>query len=131
MKDETLPTGSESIMVIDDELAIALINQRYLESLGYNVTSYVDSRAAYEDFRAHPEAYDLVITDQAMPMLSGIELAGRLLAIRPDVRILLLTGYSATVTREKAKKSGVREFLMKPVAREKLAYTVRQVLDAQ
>ena len=127
--DESLPTGTEKVMVIDDEQSIALLNKRNLESLGYRVDTFTNSVEAFEDFKSHADDFDLIITDQTMPQMTGSELATQLLKIRPDIPIILLTGYSSSVSMGKAKEIGIRDFLMKPADRKKMAYAVRKVLD--
>jgi DNA-binding NtrC family response regulator len=80
-------------------------------------------------FRKSPQSYDLVITDQTMPEVTGIKLAEEFLKIRPDIPIILNTGYSSIITEDEAKKLGVKAFVMKPIESKKLARLVRQVLD--
>jgi len=84
---------------------------------------------ALEVFQAQPNKFDLVITDQTMPNMTGEELSRELMRIRPDIPIILCTGYSELITEEKAKSMGFREFVMKPLVARKLAETVRKVLD--
>jgi len=94
------------------------------------VTATTDPAEAVKIFSSDPSGFDLVITDQAMPAMSGMRLAKKLLKIRPDVPIILCTGYSATTSREKAKEAGIKEFIMKPLARHELAQAIRRALDA-
>ncbi len=122
------PTGDERVLLIDDEEAVVEIYHEYLTSLGYRVEPRTDSRQAYEDFRAAPWSFDLVITDQAMPGMTGETLAGKLLAVRPELPIVLCTGFSHTVSREQALAAGIRAYLMKPFEPRELAETVRSVL---
>ena len=84
---------------------------------------------ALEVFRSQPETFDLVITDMTMPNLTGDKLAGELIRIRPDIPIILCTGFSPLITEEKAKAMGIREFVMKPLVMHEIAKTVRRVLD--
>jgi CheY-like chemotaxis protein len=100
-----------------------------LEILGYKVTARTSSIEALEVFRGEAEKFDLVITDQTMPHMTGMELAGELLRVRPGIPILLCTGFSESVTEEKVKASGIRRFLLKPLIMRELATTIRQVLD--
>ena len=102
---------------------------RTLERLGYKVTATTDPAEALEIFASNPAAFDLVITDQSMPTIPGITLAKKILAIRPDIPIILGTGHSAAVTPKIAKKAGIKEFVMKPIARPELARIVRKTLD--
>jgi PAS domain S-box-containing protein len=123
------PTGSETVLVIDDEEAIRNLVTTQLTQLGYQVDGTTNPLTALEMVRADPTRFDLVITDMAMPNLTGTELAEALLAIRPDLPIILCTGYSETVSEETAPDHGIRAFAMKPLSKTDLAGTVRRVLD--
>ncbi|MDX1775666.1 MAG: ABC transporter substrate-binding protein [Desulfobulbales bacterium] len=125
----TIPTGSERILFIDDEQTLADLGKEILGSLGYAVTTVTNSRAALAMFKSQPDDYDLIVTDMTMPELTGKELAAELLQIRPDVPIILFTGYSSVISKEDAEKAGIRKFCMKPYDTIKLATTVRKVLD--
>jgi PAS domain S-box-containing protein len=131
--DETipLPHGSEKILVVDDDASIVDMTQQRLERLGYNVTAKTSSKEALTLFRAKPDAFDLVISDQTMPGLTGEQLAKELLAIRPDIPIIICTGYSSKMDAEKANFVGVSAFIMKPVDKRELAITMRKVLDSR
>ncbi|MBU0728142.1 MAG: response regulator [Proteobacteria bacterium] len=124
-----LPGGNEKLLLVDDEKEISALIKRNMEELGYKVTAMVDSLKALDEFRAHPD-YDLVITDLAMPHLSGDALIQEIRKINPGTPIILCTGYSERISSESArKKLGINDFLVKPVTREELAKTVRKVLD--
>ncbi len=127
--DEPMQGGGESILLVDDEQAIIAIEKRILERLGYQVTTRPGSLEALEAFRADPDTFDLVITDMSMPNLSGDQLANQLIRIRPDIPILLCTGYSENMTDEKIKSLGIKGFLMKPIAIKEFAQKIRDVLD--
>lgn len=124
-----LPYGKERILFVDDEASLVDIGKRMLERLGYQVVTKTSSIEAFEAFRAQPYRFDLVITDQTMPNMTGLDLAKSLLLIRPDILIILCTGFSETVTQVKAKPVGIKAFINKPIVRDKLAEIVRQVLD--
>lgn len=124
-----VPTGRERILFIDDEEQIVQMVQQILESLGYHVTPRTSSVKAFEAFRAKPDKFDLVITDMTMPNMTGSELATRLLEIRSDIPIILCTGFSELMDEKKANAIGIREYVMKPIIRDKLARTIRKVLD--
>lgn len=128
-RDTLLPTGSEHILLVDDEAPIVRLESRMLERLGYRVTARGSSVAALDTFRADPDAFDLVITDMAMPALTGDQLAAALTAIRADIPIVACTGFSERIDRETAAAMGIRDVLIKPVVRQDLARTVRRVLD--
>ncbi len=122
------PAGTEHILVVDDENSVVDITRYMLTQLGYKVTVQTDSRAAWELFVRQPDAFDLVITDVAMPKMSGIELATKILERRPDFPVILCTGFSEMINEEKAKSLGIKAYLMKPVLKSKLAASVRQAL---
>jgi len=126
---ESLSSGSERVLFVDDEESLARLGKRMLESFGYQVTSMSKSLEALETFRTRPEMFDLVITDQTMPDMTGDELAKEILAIRPDIPIILCTGHSSKVKGSNAEEFGVRALLMKPLARKDLVGVIRRVLD--
>jgi len=127
--EETLPTGTERILFVDDEECLAESCSELLECKGYTVTSFTSSREALELFKINPEDFDLIITDQTMPGLTGVELAEVALKIRPDIPIVLCSGYAAKVSEDVAKGIGIREFCMKPMDIRQLATVTRKVLD--
>lgn len=124
-----LPTGKESILVIDDEEPIATMLKTVLERQGYRVKTFTNSQAALEAVKREADKYELVITDQTMPYLPGIELAQEILALRPDIPIILCTGFSSVVSKQEAITVGIRKFLMKPIDRKELITAVRSLLD--
>lgn len=126
---ENLPTGTERIMIIDDETSIIGLLSLLLEDLGYRVTPFTSSKKAMDEFAQNPLDYDLILTDLTMPDLNGSELAVKILKIKPETPIILCTGQSASVTEEQFTKLGVKKFLLKPIGINKLANTVRQLLD--
>ncbi len=121
--------GSERILLVDDEETIARMGKKMLERLGYDVTSRAGSTDALEAFRAAPDKYDLVITDMTMPQMTGVQLAQKLLEIKPDIPIIICTGFSAKIDDERIKDYGIRGFVMKPVVQRELAKKIREVLD--
>jgi PAS domain S-box-containing protein len=126
---DILPRGKEHILFIDDEEMLVEMGKTMLERLGYRVTTSTDSMEALLAFEKMPESFDLVITDQTMPKMTGLELARRLLQIRPDIPVILCTGYSNVLSEDITKSSGIRGFAMKPLARADVAKLVRQLLD--
>ena len=128
-KEGVAPRGKEHILVVDDEESLVEAVSNILERLGYRVTTALNPSQAWKIFEKDPHSFDLVITDQTMPGLTGIELAKRMLSARKDLPIILFTGYSETVSPEKAKSVGISEFVMKPVVKREVAETVRRVLD--
>jgi ABC-type amino acid transport substrate-binding protein/nitrogen-specific signal transduction histidine kinase/ActR/RegA family two-component response regulator len=124
-----LPTGTERILLVDDDEDLTEMNRTMLERLGYTVTALTSSIETLERFREAPENFDLVITDMTMPGMTGAELAVKLLEIRPDIPIILCSGFSDKINKEKAQQLGIREYIMKPVTKKQLAATVRNLLD--
>ena len=121
--------GNERILFVDDEELLAEMGSRMLGRQGYQVTISTSSKGALETFKSNPEAFDLVITDQTMPNMSGSELSSELLNIRPEIPIIICTGYSKMITEGTAKEMGIREFCVKPLDRKDFARVVRKVLD--
>jgi CheY-like chemotaxis protein len=124
-----LPWGKERVLFIDDEPAIVNLGRKCLERFGYDVTTRQGSLEALEVFRNDPAGFDVVVTDMTMPNMTGDELAKEILSIRPDIPIVLCTGYSKQISEERAKEIGVRAFVLKPLTQQELANTVRKVLD--
>jgi PAS domain S-box-containing protein len=129
-KIEKLESGSERILLVDDEQPIAKLEKRMLEGLGYHVTMRTSSIEALAAFRAKPDAFDLVVSDMTMPNMTGDRLAREITSIRPDMAVIICTGFSERLTEKNADENGIRGFLMKPVVRSKMAQMVRNVLDS-
>jgi len=121
--------GTESILVIDDEGLLIEMNIQRLERLGYKATGVVNALEAFELFNKDPYAFDLVIADYTMPNMTGLELAGKLLSIRPDISIILCSGLNESVPLEKIKETGIKEFFAKPINKTEFAQLIRRVLD--
>lgn len=126
---EQIPGGSEHIWVLDDDPMIAQMEKSMLEQFGYRVQAFTDGEAFLKAFEQSADRIDLILTDMTMPKMTGVELAQKIIKIRPDVPIVLCSGFNETIDEEKAKSIGFREFIMKPVVMSKLADTVRKVLD--
>ena len=122
--------GNEHILLVDDEEQIIDIEKQILERLGYQVTAKTDSQEALEEFSTRSEKFDLVITDMTMPKMSGDQLALKLMDIKPDIPVILCTGFNETINEEKALAMGIDRFVMKPIVKDDLANTIRSVLDA-
>ncbi len=125
---EKLPTGSERILFVDDELAIAKLGKQLLESLGYAVETRTSSMEALELFRAKPDMFDVVISDMTMPKMTGDKLALEMMKIRPDIPIILCTGYSKKLSGQSVAEIGIKALAYKPIVKADLAKTVRKVL---
>jgi CheY-like chemotaxis protein len=125
----TLPSGTERILLVDDEDAMVAMGEKMLGFLGYNVEARTSSPEALELFREDPLGFDLVITDMAMPKMTGAVLARKIMDIRPDIPIIICTGFSERMNRDQASELGIRAFLQKPLGMKDLSLTLRRVLD--
>ena len=126
---EPIQTGTEHILLVDDEVVIIEMEQAMLKRLGYKVTTRSSSIDALEAFRSNPDKFDLIITDMAMPNMSGDKLSVEINQIRPDIPILLCTGFSEIMSEEKAKSLGINGFLLKPIIARALSQKIREVLN--
>ena len=115
-------------MVIDDELPIAKMSGHILERLGYQVSVRTSSVEALELFKSKPDEFDLAITDMTMPNMNGDKLAAELMAIRPDMSVILCTGYSKKISDASVAEMGIKALAYKPIVKADLARTVRKVL---
>jgi len=122
-------TGTERILLVDDEESVVQLEKQMLERLGYNVSTLSNRLEALETFNSDPNHYDLVISDMAMPNMTGDKLARELMSIRPDIPIIICTGFSERINKEQAEANKVKGFLMKPVVKSEMAQMVRKVLD--
>ena len=126
---EELPRGSESILFVDDEPQLARMQKANLDKLGYKVNAFTDSLAALSEFRKNPDKYRVIITDMAMPDMSGAKLAEEIKKISPDIAVILCTGYSDSIDEKKAAELGIDEFLLKPVDSNHLATSIREAIN--
>ncbi|NNL77047.1 MAG: response regulator, partial [Desulfobacterales bacterium] len=131
LAEKTIATGSERILFVDDETALVNIGKQMLESMGYKVTTRTSSIEALELFKAKTNSFDLVITDMTMPNMTGDELARELIRIKPEIPVVLCTGYSARINQQQAAAMGIRAFVSKPILKRDIAKTIRKVLDKQ
>ncbi len=127
-KKESIPCGTERILLVDDEKDIITMEKQMLEHLGYQVTSRTSSIEALEAFRVNHNKFDMVITDMTMPNMTGDKLSLELIKIRPDIPILICTGFSELISDEKAASIGIKGLIFKPVARRDLAIKIHEVL---
>lgn len=121
--------GDEKILFVDDEERIARFVKMALDKRGYSTYSYTSSVEALEAFQADPHRFDLVVTDMNMPKLTGVEIANRMMAVRPDIPIILCTGFSENITREQALELGLKDLIYKPVLTRNLLAAIRSTLD--
>jgi len=124
-------TSGESILYVEDRDDVAAVGRTMMERLGYRVTVALSGMDALELFRSEPKRFDLVVTDQTMPGMTGADLARELLQIRPDLPVVLMTGFSEAITSDTAKRLGIRGFLRKPIVTRELATTLREALDTK
>jgi CheY-like chemotaxis protein len=127
--DIIIPGGNENILFVDDEPALADLSKQILERMGYHVTIRTNSIEALRLFEQNPQRFDLVVTDMTMPHMTGELLAIQLIRMRPDMRIIICTGYSDKLTQELVDRLNIRALILKPIIRDELLATVRQVLD--
>ncbi len=125
-----VPQGNgEHILIVDDEEMIAYLGQELLTSLGYTATMCTSGKEGLERFLADPASYDAVVTDQTMPDLTGMQLAVEIMAVRPDLPVIICTGYSDVLTEEKAARMNIAAFLNKPFRRDVLAGTLHRIFQ--
>lgn len=126
---EAVQGGKERILYVDDEKNLAEMGKQMLESFGYKIESRTSSIEALEAFRSSPDKFSLLITDQTMPNMTGLQLAREIHSIRPDIPVILCTGFSESVNEQNFKSRGISAFVMKPVVRNEIARVIREVLD--
>jgi PAS domain S-box-containing protein len=126
---KALPTGSECILLVDDEDSLIDLGKNMLKKLGYRVETSIRPIEALETFQAAPHQIDLVISDMTMPNMTGDILAAELRQIRADIPIIICTGYSERINEQRAAELGIQGLIMKPFTIRRLAKMVREVLD--
>ena len=129
--EKQMPQGHERILFVDDEEAVTNVWGELLARMGYHATVYTSSPDALAAFRSAPHSFDLVITDQTMPHITGETLVGELRRIRSDIPVILCTGYNPLIDAERAAALGIDAFLLKPMVAEDLARNIRQVCARQ
>ncbi|MBN2341870.1 MAG: response regulator [Deltaproteobacteria bacterium] len=120
--------GTERVLLVDDEEMLVYISKRILEGYGYHVDGYTSPEEALSTFYASPDSYNLLITDQAMPLMTGLELAQRIREVK-SIPVLLCTGYQEATSSNEQQRVGISAVCKKPFRKEKLAQTVRTILD--
>jgi len=126
-----LSGGDERILLVDDEALLVESIRNMLQKAGYRVTAVTSSKEALDLFKDHSHEIDLVITDQTMPGLAGVDMLREITRIRPGIPLILMTGFSENISENKAKNLGIDAFLMKPVSARAMATVVRKVLDGK
>lgn len=124
-----IPDGKERVLFVDDEAVLTELYKSLLEGLGYHVTISNRSSEALEIFKEQSDQFDIVVTDQTMPGLTGSEMAAKMMQICPDIPIILYTGYSTTISEKMAKSMGIKGFAFKPLSKKDIAVLLRKVLD--
>jgi CheY-like chemotaxis protein len=119
------------ILLVDDEDFLVKLWKNILEKHGFKVTSYISGESAFEDFKNNPHSFDLVVSDQSMPSITGRELAAELIKIRSDIKIILCTGYLDEAGREKGLSSGICELLLKPFNNNTLISAIKRNLETK
>jgi len=126
-----IPKGEERILLVEDEESVLLSLQNVLKYLGYRITAVKDSREALRIFYDKPDSFDLVLTDQTMPDMLGSDLAKEVISIRPDMPVILCTGFSNEISRDEAIKIGIRDYVVKPINTRKIAQLIRRIFDGK
>ena len=128
---QEVPRGTERILLVDDENALADVGTQVLERLGYHVEGKSNAIEALETFRSEPDKFHLVISDLTMPHMTGFQLAEEIKLIKPDTPIILCSGFTSNTTKKQIKNFGISDFITKPVNKIELARVVRKVLDSK
>jgi PAS domain S-box-containing protein len=126
---QPIPGGTERILLVDDEEMVVKMEKQLLERMGYNVTSRTESIEAFEVFKTNPDAFDIIISDMTMPNMTGLQLANKVKAIRPDIPFVICTGFSDQITKESSKGLGIQGYVSKPIIKKDIAKIIRDVLD--
>lgn len=125
---DEIPEGNERVLFVDDEIELCELYQKMLSNMGYAVTAFTDSKQALGSFRNAPDLYDIVITDQTMPKMTGYEMAKEMVRIRSDIPIIICTGYSKDLNHKVAKDLGIKAYCEKPLRMKDLANKIREAL---
>jgi CheY-like chemotaxis protein len=121
--------GNEQILFVDDEKEITYMGKRMLESLGYTVNIKTDGKDALKEIKSDPERYDLLVTDQAMPNMLGTELIEAARKYRPDLKVIIITGYRDSIPEKTVCRLGVSDIIIKPLILSEFSNLIREVLD--
>jgi CheY-like chemotaxis protein len=130
-KESHILKGDERILLVEDDRKVALMVKFMLEQLGYQVSICLESPEALKLIKGLPDDFDLIITDLTMPDLTGYQLAERLHQIRPDIPVVLCTGFGESIDRQQIEFYNIRGILTKPVTLKDLSHTLRKILDRQ
>ena len=128
--DEIDYSGTECIMFVDDEPSLVSVFRQGMMRLGYKVEGFTDPRKAEEFFSKNPDAVDIVVTDTTMPYINGVDLAARLMTIKPDIPIIICTGFTTLISMEEARQRGIRDYIMKPFKIKDIAIRIKDILNS-
>lgn len=128
-KSKQLTTGSEYVLVVDDETAIGDLIKKVLENFGYKTEVYNNGSDAFEAFKENPKKYDLLITDLTMPQMTGFDLADQIHKIKKEFPVIVMTGFGDSITKSTQERYGIKQVLVKPVAIEQLTTAIRKALN--
>jgi PAS domain S-box-containing protein len=123
--------GNERVLFVDDESHLAEMGEKLLQKLGYRVTGTTSSLEALEIFRRRPDDFDIVVSDQTMPKMTGLQMAGEIRKIRPGMPVILCTGFSDNINEENFRSHGIDGFVMKPLLKSDFAHAIRKVLNGK
>jgi len=126
--EKEVPIGSGTILFVDDEDIIADMGHQMLTRLGYTVVTVTSAPDALERFKRGPDSFDLVVADKTMPQMTGFDLAGEILKIRSDIPIILCTGFAEPADHEKARSTGITEYVLKPLVKHDIAVKIQRAL---
>jgi CheY-like chemotaxis protein len=126
---ELPPAAGETVMIVDDERPLVALTEEMLARLGYEPVGFDSSAAALQAFQAQPQRFDVILTDEAMPELTGTDLAREIRRLRPDVPIILMSGYGGAQLTTRAASNGVNEVLRKPLQSRELGESLARVLE--
>jgi len=129
VSESKLALGSEQILLVDDEPDIIKIEKEILEKLGYTVTTKENAKEALDIFTMNPNQFDLVITDMTMPKMTGDKLALEMIKIKPDIPVILCTGFNEGISEETTASMGIKGFLLKPISLKDFSVIIRKVID--
>ena len=128
---EKIKGGCERIMFVDDEETLTQVADEIFSIYGYRIDTFTDPVLALESFAGQPDAYSLLITDMSMPSLAGVELAQKMMVTKPDLPVILCSGFSEIMNKEKSMEIGIRQYFQKPIVMSKLVKSVREILDQE
>ncbi len=126
---EPVQGGTERILLVDDEEMIVKTGKQMLERLGYHVTARTGSIEAFEAFKANPDEFDLILSDMTMPNMTGTQLAEKIKSVKPDIPIIICTGFSDQINEKTSGKLGIQGYVAKPLIKKEVAKVIRKVLN--